>query len=88
MASSTKTDAYKQDVDTAELTVEESNKLRAGKDVFAELGMKAPRGRPKSANPKTPVTIRLDADIVEHFKATGKGWQTRINDVLHKAMTE
>ena len=32
-----------------------------------------------------PVTLRLDSDVVRHFRATGKGWQTRINDILRKA---
>ncbi|WP_105876239.1 BrnA antitoxin family protein, partial [Haemophilus influenzae] len=32
--------------------------------------------------PKQIVTIRLSADVVEKFRATGKGWQTRINEVL------
>lgn len=32
--------------------------------------------------PKIGVYIRLDADIVERFKAGGKGWQTRINEAL------
>ena len=31
---------------------------------------------------KRPVTIRLDADIVDYFKAQGRGWQTRINAAL------
>jgi uncharacterized protein (DUF4415 family) len=31
---------------------------------------------------KTRVTIRLDTDIVDYFKAQGRGYQTRINDVL------
>ena len=45
-------------------------------------------GRPRSDNPKVPVSLRLDADIVAHFKAQGKGWQTRINEALHKAIAE
>ena len=32
--------------------------------------------------PKTPVTIRLDADVLSWFKSQGKGYQTRINAVL------
>lgn len=32
--------------------------------------------------PKTPVTIRLDADVLAWFKAQGRGYQTRINAVL------
>ncbi len=43
---------------------------------------KAKRGRPKSANPKRQITLRLDAEIIDHFKAQGRGWQTRINNAL------
>lgn len=32
--------------------------------------------------PKVPVTIRLDADLVEYFRGQGRGWQTRMNAVL------
>ncbi len=39
-------------------------------------------GRPIKENPKQSTTIRFDADILEAFKAGGKGWQTRINDAL------
>lgn len=35
-----------------------------------------------SPRTKVPVSIRLDADLVEHFRSTGRGWQTRINAVL------
>ena len=38
--------------------------------------------RPPSANPKVSTTIRLSRDVVEHFKADGRGWQTRIDDAL------
>ncbi len=31
---------------------------------------------------KVPTTIRLDADVLEALKASGKGWQTRVNDAL------
>ena len=33
-------------------------------------------------------TIRLDADVLDHFKAGGKGWQTRINAALRKVMQD
>jgi uncharacterized protein (DUF4415 family) len=42
-------------------------------------------GRPRSEAPKRPVSLRLDPDVLEHFKASGPGWQTRINNVLRKA---
>jgi uncharacterized protein (DUF4415 family) len=43
------------------------------------------RGRPPSANPKRAIKLRLDPDVLAHFRATGPGWQTRINDVLRRA---
>lgn len=39
-------------------------------------------GRPRNETPKVYTGIRLDADILDAFKATGKGWQTRMNDAL------
>ena len=39
-------------------------------------------GRPKAESPKVFTGIRLDADVVETFKASGKGWQTRVNAAL------
>ena len=45
-----------------------------------------PGGRPPSANPKRQVTLRLDSDVLEKFRATGKGWQSRINAELRKAL--
>ncbi|MBM3741042.1 MAG: BrnA antitoxin family protein [Acidobacteria bacterium] len=44
------------------------------------------RGRPKSENPKISTTLRLDAEVLEHFKALGPGWQTRINATLRSAI--
>jgi uncharacterized protein (DUF4415 family) len=43
------------------------------------------RGRPPSDNPKHALKLRIDADVVEHFRATGPGWQTRINNTLRRA---
>ncbi len=43
-------------------------------------------GRPISENPKKQVTLRLDPDVLEKFRATGKGWQSRINAELRKAL--
>ncbi|MDQ2634532.1 MAG: BrnA antitoxin family protein [Pseudomonadota bacterium] len=38
--------------------------------------------------PKNPVSIRLDSDVLDFFKASGKGYQTRINAVLRHFMQE
>ena len=43
------------------------------------------RGRPKSAAPKQAISLRIDADVLEKFKADGPGWQGRMNEILRKA---
>lgn len=48
--------------------------------------MKRGRGRPKVENPKARVSLRLDPKIVAAYKATGEGWQSRINEVLARAL--
>ena len=40
------------------------------------------RGRPKIESPKQALTVRYDADVIAAFKATGKGWQSRMNAAL------
>jgi uncharacterized protein (DUF4415 family) len=42
------------------------------------------RGRPAGSS-KNLVSLRLDKEVIEHFRATGPGWQTRMNDALRKA---
>lgn len=54
----------------------------------AALVAKRPRGRPKADETKVFTAIRLDADLLETFKATGKGWQTRVNAALRQFITE
>ena len=41
-------------------------------------------GRPRSANPKKLISLRLPVDVIERWKATGPGWQTRIAQRLSK----
>lgn len=41
-------------------------------------------GRPPSDNPRKQLTLRLPADVIERWKATGPGWQTRMADLLSK----
>ena len=40
------------------------------------------RGRPPAARPKVSTTIRLLPEVIDHFKAGGRGWQTRIDAAL------
>ncbi len=42
-------------------------------------------GRPRSANPKKLISLRLPADVIARWKATGPGWQTRMAERLSKA---
>ena len=44
------------------------------------------RGRPPIAAPKRQVTLRLSPEVLDHFKAGGPGWQTRIDDALKQAI--
>jgi uncharacterized protein (DUF4415 family) len=44
------------------------------------------RGRPKSETTKAHVSLRLDRDVLDRWRASGPGWQARINDVLRKAV--
>jgi len=57
------------DNDTYELSNEEFAKLK-------------PMGRPKASTHKKPISIRLSAEVVDYFKESGKGWQTRMDEVL------
>lgn len=41
-------------------------------------------GRPVSENPRKLLSIRLPVDVIERWKATGPGWQTRMADRLSK----
>ena len=41
---------------------------------------------PQKAPTKRQITLRLDRDVVDHFQASGAGWQTRINAALRRAM--
>jgi uncharacterized protein (DUF4415 family) len=77
------------DPDAPEVTDEQLAKAKPFKEALPEMAAKmekAIRGRPRIDDPKTPVTIRLDQDVVQRFKATGKGWQSRMNEALRKAV--
>lgn len=83
------------DADIPELTAEDFRRMRPAREVLREqFGEKIaarllrPRGRPPKADPKAQVTLRLDAEVLQHFKAGGPGWQTRINAVLKRAASK
>jgi uncharacterized protein (DUF4415 family) len=51
-----------------------------------EGGKPTRRGRPPAGKRKQLVTLRMDPDIIDAFKAGGPGWQTRMADVLKSAV--
>jgi uncharacterized protein (DUF4415 family) len=53
--------------------------------VWHRGGVPVKRGRPPAEHPKQAVTMRLDADVLAFYRATGPGWQGRINGLLRKA---
>ncbi|MBI4081048.1 MAG: BrnA antitoxin family protein [Candidatus Lambdaproteobacteria bacterium] len=75
-----------------ELTRADIRRFRPPADVLpADLVTVLPKRKPGERGPqkaptKEQVTLRLDHDVLEHFKATGAGWQTRINRTLRDAI--
>lgn len=88
MPSKNKAARRRVDRDNPEWTAEDFRRARPVAEVLPEViaAAKRARGRPKLVRPKAHITLRLDADIVEAFKAEGPGWQTRINDALARAV--
>jgi len=73
--------------DNPEWTAEDFKNARPFAEVFPDLmeSIQRARGRPKSESPKKRITLRLDQDVVERFRASGPGWQSRMNEALKKA---
>jgi uncharacterized protein (DUF4415 family) len=74
-----------------ELRAADLRDMRPAADVLPpDLVDMLPKRRPGQRGPqRTPtkqqVTLRLDRDVVQRFRSTGEGWQSRINDALRKA---
>lgn len=61
--------------------------IREGGPKALVEALKNKRGRGQQKAPvKQAVSIRLSADVMDYFKATGKGWQTRVDQVLREYM--
>jgi uncharacterized protein (DUF4415 family) len=83
MSAKTKFDPSIHD-DNPEWTRKDFAKSRPAEELPPEIlsQFKNKPGRPKLENPKQPVKLRLDSDVVMALRATGPGWQTRINEML------
>ena len=76
------------DPDAPEASDDQLAQARPFTEVFpalAEAMRKNAGGRPKAENPKVVVSPRLDQEVVARFKASGPGWQTRMNSALRDA---
>ena len=74
--------------DNPEITPERfavAAKRRLPDAVMKSIERRRPRG-PQKAPTKQLVSVRLDREVIEHFKAQGPGWQTRMNDALRAAI--
>jgi uncharacterized protein (DUF4415 family) len=83
------------DTDNPAWTAVDIAQARPAHEVLPEIFSKAraeallaPRGRPKAEVTKVRVGIRLSSEVIEHFKASGDGWQTRIDAALRQYIAE
>jgi uncharacterized protein (DUF4415 family) len=62
-------------------------RMRPAAEVMPDIVRRArgQRGPQKSRPVKTLVSLRLDPDVIKHFRRSGPGWQSRINQALRKA---
>ncbi len=72
-------------VDAHKVRREEYDELPELTDEMLARGKINKGGRPFSPNPRKLISLRLPADVIERWKATGPGWQTRIAERLSKA---
>jgi uncharacterized protein (DUF4415 family) len=77
-----------------ELTMAEMRRFRPAFQVLPPELVKVIKNRkvgergPQIAPVKQQVTLRLDQDVLKTFRATGAGWQARINEALRKAAAQ
>ncbi|MDR3671062.1 MAG: BrnA antitoxin family protein [Holophaga sp.] len=79
------------DDESPELTAEDFARMRPMREVFPELIEAQQRGElrvrgPQKAPTKERVALRLSPEVVEYFRGTGAGWQTRMDQALLEAV--
>lgn len=77
------------DDENPEWTQEDFARARGPEALPPEIRAAFPRTRgrgPQKAPTKQPVSLRLSGEVVDHFKASGPGWQTRIDEALKQAI--
>jgi uncharacterized protein (DUF4415 family) len=77
----------KPDKENPAWTMRDFKKAKPAAELPAEILAAFPKTRgPQKAPKKIPVSLRLSPEVVEHFRAGGAGWQSRIDETLRKAM--
>jgi uncharacterized protein (DUF4415 family) len=71
-------------VDAHKIRAEEYDELPELTDEMLARAKLNKGGRPVSANPRKLISLRLPVDVIERWKATGAGWQTRMAERLSK----
>ncbi len=71
-------------VDAHKIHAEEYDELPELTDEMLARAKVNKGGRPISANPRKLISLRLPVDVIERWKATGAGWQTRMVERLSK----
>jgi uncharacterized protein (DUF4415 family) len=67
-------------------TREDFRRARPASEVVPRIvAAKRGPGRPPLEKPKVALTLRLDPDMIACFRATGEGWQRRMNEALVRA---
>jgi uncharacterized protein (DUF4415 family) len=73
--------------DNPELTKADFAKARPFGDAFPDLAASIRRGRGPSKSPtKKLVSLRISPEVIDYFKSTGAGWQSRIDETLREAV--
>jgi uncharacterized protein (DUF4415 family) len=73
--------------DNPEWTRADFVRARPAHEVVADVVAAARRFPGKQRAPaKRLISMRLDRDVIEEFRATGPGWQSRINEALRRAV--
>jgi uncharacterized protein (DUF4415 family) len=77
-----------QDPDNPELTAEDFARMRPARETHPELvedWLRRKRGAQKAPT-KVLVSLRLEREVLDKLRASGRGWQSRANDMLRKAV--
>ena len=82
-----------ESVDSPEWTAEDFQRARPAMEVlppalYTALAAQRKRGQrgPQKTATKVPTKLRIDLEVLQAYKATGRGWQTRMNEVLRQGV--